>query len=178
MTQLSILEHPDDILRQVSAPVERFDRELRQLVDDLFETLHATGGIGLSAPQAGCLRQVMVIAVPDDDYGPQTYINPEIVWSKTPGLIEESCLSVPGIVGNVIRATRVGVRARGLDGERFEREVTGMHAVCLQHEMDHLEGRLFIDRLSWFRRMRIRRAAARASRATAREAGPLARAGR
>ena len=112
--------------------------------------------------------------VPDDDYGAQTYVNPEIIWSKTPGLIEESCLSVPGIVGNVVRATRVGVRASGLDGERFEREVTGMHAVCLQHEMDHLEGKLFIDRLSWFRRLRIRRAAAKASRAALVQAGTLA----
>jgi peptide deformylase len=164
MTRLSILEHPDDTLRQTSMPVVNFDGELNRLVEDLFETLSVTGGIGLSAPQVGQLRQVLVVHVPDDQFGAQVYINPELLWTAKPGLVEESCLSVPGIVGNVFRATRLRVRARDSHGEPFEREVQGMHAVCLQHEMDHLDGTLFIDRLSWFRRLLIRRAAAKAAR--------------
>ena len=105
-----------------------------------------------------------MVHVPDDGYGPQTYINPRLIWTATPGLVQESCLSVPGIVGNVFRATRLRVSACDADGNPFEREVGGMHAVCLQHEMDHLAGKLFIDRLSWFRRLRIRLAASNAQR--------------
>ena len=167
MARLSILEHPDESLHQPSVPVATFDGELTRLVDDLFETLRISGGIGLSAPQVGRLRQVLVVNVPDDEFGEEAYINPELLWTAKPGLVEETCLSVPGIVGNVIRATRVRVRAHDIRGEPFEREVHGMHAVCLQHELDHLSGRLFIDRLSWFRRLRIRRAAARAARQAA-----------
>lgn len=164
MSPLPILEHPDDTLRQRSEPVRTFDAALKNLVGDLFDTLNHYGGIGLSAPQAGQLQQVMVVHVPDDRYGRQVYINPQLIWTASPGLVQESCLSVPGIVGNVFRATRVRVRACDVDGKPFEREVDGMHAVCLQHEMDHLAGKLFIDRLSWFRRLRIRLAASRAQR--------------
>jgi peptide deformylase len=164
MPQLPILEHPHDTLRQPSQPVQTFDAALRGLVEDLFETLHQCGGIGLSAPQAGLLQQVLVVRVPDDDYGPQAYINPQLIWTAAPGLVQESCLSVPGIVGNVFRATQARVRACDADGNPFEREIDGMHAVCLQHEMDHLVGKLFIDRLSWFRRLRIRLAASKAAR--------------
>lgn len=167
MAQLAILEYPDPTLREHSEPVTRFDAELSGFVDDLFETLRVTRAIGLSAPQAGVLSQVVVIHVPDDDYGPQAYVNPEILMQSTPGLVEEGCLSVPGIVGNVIRATQIRVRAQDRHGETFERDLEGMHAVCLQHEMDHLVGKLFIDRLSWFRRLRLRLSSSHRSTANA-----------
>jgi peptide deformylase len=90
---------------------------------------------------------------------PQIFVNPEILASARPGLVEESCLSVPGVVGNVVRATQVRVRAQDRNGQTFEGDLEGMHAVCLQHETDHLDGRLFVDRLSWIRRLRARAAA-------------------
>jgi peptide deformylase len=98
------------------------------------------------------------------------YINPEILSSSTPGIVEESCLSVPGVVCNVLRATQLRVRARNPDGETFERDLEGMHAVCLQHEMDHLAGKTLVDRMSLIRRLRMRAAAARQQRA-AKQAG-------
>lgn len=164
MSPFQILEYPDEQLREKSAPVQDFDETLFTLVDNLFRVLEEQGGIGLAAPQLGCRQRALVIHVPDDEYGPQVYVNPEIVRTAGLGLVEESCLSVPGIVGNVIRAPQLRVKACDPDGVEFERDLNGMHAVCLQHEIDHLDGKLFIDRLSWFRRMRIRRAAARAER--------------
>ncbi len=165
MAVLDILEYPDEVLRQVSAPVQVFDSTLQGLVEDLLDTLEHSGAIGLSAPQAGVLQQVLVVHVPGDDYGAQVYINPEILGRAKLGLVEESCLSVPGIVGNVLRATQIHVRAQDTNGQHFERALEGMHAVCLQHEMDHLAGGLFIDKLSRFRRWRIKRAAAKEARA-------------
>ena len=164
MARLNILEYPDPVLRQVSSRVTRFDSDLAALIDDLFETLKVTGGLGLSAPQAGQSRRVLVVYVPDDAHGPQAYVNPELLTRAAPGLVEEGCLSVPGIIGNVVRATQLRVRAQDRDGQLFERDLSGMHAVCLQHEMDHLDGKLFIDRLSWFRRWRIKAATARSLR--------------
>jgi peptide deformylase len=166
MAKLPILEYPDPRLRMRSEPVTRFDQDLERLVDDLFETLYETTGIALSAPQAGDLRQVLVIDLSGKKASePQIYINPEILASAVPGIVEESCLSVPGVVGNVVRATQLRVRAQDASGAAFERDLEGMHAVCLQHEMDHLVGRLFVDRLSLFRRLRVRAAAAARSHA-------------
>jgi peptide deformylase len=159
MARLAILEYPDPRLRQPSRPVTAFDADLGQLIDDLFETLYGTTGIGLSAPQAGDLRRVLVMDLSGNASAPQVYVNPEILASARPGLVEESCLSVPGVVGNVVRATRLRVRAQDRDGHPFERDLEDMHAVCVQHEMDHLDGRLFVDRLSWIRRLRARAAA-------------------
>jgi peptide deformylase len=164
MAELAILQHPDPTLRRSSAEVTTFDADLHRLVDDLFDTLAATRAIGLSAPQAGDLRQVVVVDVPDDAFGPRCYINPEILHSAAPGLVEEGCLSVPGVIGNVVRPTEVRVRALDRDGNLFERDVDGMHAVCLQHEMDHLVGKLFIDRLSWIQRFKAKAVMARQRR--------------
>jgi peptide deformylase len=161
MAQLPIIEFPDPLLRQSAATVAVFDDDLAHLIDDLFDTLGAVGGIGLAAPQVGRLCEVIVVHVPGDDYGPQAYVNPSLLELSTPGLVEEGCMSLPGVVGNVVRATQVTVRAQDRDGRWFEHALSGMHAVCLQHEMDHLEGRLFIDRLSWFRRWRIKSAFSR-----------------
>jgi peptide deformylase len=170
MAQLRILEYPDPGLRLRSEPVTDFGKGLAGLIEDLFETLYATNAIGLSAPQAGIHRQVLVMDLSGNASAPQVYVNPEILASSVPGLVEESCLSVPGVVGNLVRPTQVRVRAQDGDGELFERDLDGMNAVCLQHEMDHLVGRLFIDHLSLFRRLRVR-AAARARSARTSRAG-------
>ena len=162
MALLAILEYPDPRLRLTSHPVEAFDASLGRLVDDLGETLRASKGIGLAAPQTGDRRQVLVIDLSGGEAEPEIYINPEILTSTAPGLVEESCLSVPGVVGNVVRATQVRVRARDRSGEAFERDLEGMPAVCLQHEMDHLVGKLFVDRLPLLRRLRFHFAASKA----------------
>jgi len=160
MALLPILEYPDPRLRLRAVPVRDFDQDLSRLVGDLCDTLRASQGIGLAAPQTGDRRQVLVIDLSGGALPPEVYINPEILESATPGLVEESCLSVPGVVGNVVRATQLRVRAHDATGQAFERDLDGMRAVCLQHEMDHLAGRLFVDRLSIFRRLLIRAGAA------------------
>lgn len=167
MAVLPILEYPDPRLRRRAAPVADFDAGLAGLVDDLCETLRASGGIGLAAPQVGDPRRVLVIDLSGGAAPPEVYVNPEIFDPAVPGLVEESCLSVPGVVGNVLRATQLTVRARDRGGVAFERRLEGMRAVCLQHEMDHLEGRLFVDRLSMFRRLGVRLGAAARARARA-----------
>ncbi len=161
MARREILEVPDARLRRTARPVTVFDRDLARLAEDLIDTLHATAGIGLSAPQLGDPRRVLVMDLSGDASAPQLYVNPEILAASTYGLVEESCLSVPGVVANVVRATELRVRARDGQGQAFERDLSGMEAVCLQHEMDHLEGKLFVDRLSLPRRWLARAAAAR-----------------
>lgn len=152
-----ILVHPDPLLRTPSSPVEDFDSDLECLVEDLVDTLHATEtGIGISAPQIGALQQVLVMDLSAGRDTPEVYINPRILSRSIPALVEESCLSIPGIVGNVVRDTELRVEAHDATGERFQLDLSGMHAVCLQHEVDHLEGRLFIDRLPLIRRMLLR----------------------
>ena len=158
MAQREILEYPDPRLRLESTPVADFDDELGQLVEDLLDTLYATESIGLSAPQVNDRREVLVMDLSGNASSPQVFVNPEIVASAAPGLVEESCLSVPGIVANVVRATEVRVRARQADGATLMRDLSGMEAVCLQHEMDHLRGKLLVDRLSFFGRLRLRAA--------------------
>jgi peptide deformylase len=160
MARLQILEYPDPRLRQRSEPVTEFDGDVGRLIEDLFDTLYATKGIGLSAPQVGISRRVLVMDLSGSASEPQVYVNPDILTTGALGLVEESCLSVPGVVGNVVRATQLWVRAHDASGQAFERDLEDMHAVCLQHEMDHLAGRLFIDHLSFFRRLRARAAAA------------------
>lgn len=165
MAILPILEYPDPRLRLRAGPVTAFDADLSRLVDDLCDTLRASKGIGLAAPQTGDRRQVLVIDLSGGKAAPEVFINPAILNSAAHGLVEESCLSVPGVVGNVVRATQLTVRARDRDGQAFERQLDGMRAVCLQHEMDHLAGTLFVDRLSVFRRLRWRLGAAARARA-------------
>lgn len=167
MTRLTILEYPDPRLRLCSEPVTVFDDRLSRWVDDLIETMHAGQAIGLSAPQVDFRREVLVIDLSEDRSAPEVYINPKILSKKAYGFVEESCLSVPGVVANVLRATQIRVRAQDRTGETFERTLEGMHAVCVQHEMDHLRGKLLVDRLSFFRRFRLRRATQRASESRA-----------
>ena len=156
-----ILVDPDPMLRAVSKPVTVFDDGVYELARDLRDTLAAGTAIGLSAPQIGVLRRALAVHVPDDEFGLQIYFNPKILAKSTPGFIEETCLSLPDVKGSVIRATRVRVRAAAADGREYERDVHGMHAVCLQHEIDHLDGTLFVDRLFWWQRLRLKFAAAR-----------------
>ncbi len=141
-----------------------FDDDLARLVEDLLSTLYSTSGIGLSAPQIGALQRVLVMDHSGDGTAPEVYVNPEILGRAAFGIVEESCLSVPGITGNVFRATRLRVRARDQHGTPFEHELTDMPAVCLQHEVDHLNGKLFIDRLWFWRRLLIRARAGRKKR--------------
>lgn len=156
MAVLPILEYPDPRLRIPARPVETFDAALARLVDDLAATLRVSGGIGLAAPQTGHGVQVVIVDVPDTGPLPTVFINPQVLVSAVPGLVEESCLSVPGVVGNVVRATRLRVRASDRDGNAFECDLEGMPAVCLLHEMDHLAGKLFIDRLPLLKRLALR----------------------
>ncbi len=156
MPQLPVLEYPDPRLAETCAPVCDFNPGVQELAGNLLDTLYATTGIALSAPQLGDLRQVLVMDLSEDHSAPQVFVNPSILARRRPGLVEESCLSVPGIVGNVVRHTQIQVRASDVHGEIFERDLEGMYAVALQHEMDHLVGKLFVERLSWFRRLRLR----------------------
>ncbi|MFZ8886422.1 MAG: peptide deformylase [Steroidobacteraceae bacterium] len=157
MSLLTILEFPDPRLRTVAEPVERVDDEVRKLVDDLFETMYAAKGIGLAATQVDVHRRVLVVDVSEDRSDPQVFINPEIIHRAEPGPTQEGCLSVPGIYDDVERPTHIRVRALGRDGRQFELEAKGLMAVCIQHEMDHLQGKLFVDYLSELKRQRIRK---------------------
>ena len=154
MAELSLLEYPDYRLRVVADPVDTFDHDLGQLVDDLCETMDARGIVGLSAPQVDVRKQVAVIA-PTDPEARRVYINPKICARKGLGFVRERCESIPGVQGSVMRSMQVRVRAQDRDGTAFEQTLAGMDAVCLQHELDHLQGKLFIDRLFVLRRLMI-----------------------
>jgi peptide deformylase len=138
----------DPILREETRPVAAMTDELRQLVDDMFETMHKAHGIGLAAPQVGRSERIAVVDV-NDGTGPIVLVNPEIVGRSTDtDKSEEGCLSIPDVFGDIVRPERVTVRALDRDGKPFEIEAGGLLARCLQHEIDHLHGRLFIDYLS------------------------------
>lgn len=156
MAQLPIIEYPDPLLRTASTIVEHFDASLNRLLGNLADTLHATPGIGLCAPQIGELRQVVVMDLSEDDSSLEEYINPEICSRSGMAIATEACLSLPGISAKVIRSAEIHVRAVDRNGKPFERILDGMHAICLQHEIDHLQGKLFIDRISALRRLPMR----------------------
>jgi peptide deformylase len=157
MTKLAILEYPDPRLRRVAEPVQVFDDALRQFVADLLETMYAARGVGLAASQVDVHRRVLVVDVSEERNRPLTLVNPEIVAAEGLGPAEEGCLSLPGIFDKVKRPTQVRVRAHDADGKIFELEAAGLLAVCIQHEMDHLEGKLFVDHLSELKRQLIRK---------------------
>jgi peptide deformylase len=157
MALLPILEYPDPRLRERALPVSTFDEALGRLVDDMLETMYAAPGIGLSATQVNVRRRLLVIDVSEKRDEPLVFVNPEIVSREGAAKTEEGCLSVPGIFDQVERAARVRVRAQDRVGEWFERDFEGMVAVCVQHEIDHLEGKLFVDYLSDIKRERIRK---------------------
>lgn len=157
MARLEILEFPDPRLRTRAQPVELFDAALGRLVDDMLETMYAAPGIGLAATQVNVHRRLIVIDISENKSRPMVFINPQILSRDGVEVSEEGCLSVPQIFEEVERAARIRVRAQDRDGKVFEAELDGLLAVCLQHEMDHLEGKLFVDYLSSLKRDRIRR---------------------
>ena len=156
MAILKIIEYPDPLLRRQASQVTQFNATLATLIEDLIQTLHATPGIGLSAPQVARSLQVMVMDLTDDKRAPDVLINPRVLSKCGLAIADESCLSIPGVTAKVMRANAIRVKAQDQTGETIEREFEGMHAVCVQHEIDHLQGKLFIDRLSRFRRFRFR----------------------
>lgn len=157
MALRTILEFPDPRLRTRAAPVTEFDAELGRVIDDMLETMYAAPGIGLAATQINFHRQLIVIDVSEKRVEPLVLINPEIVSQEGETSGEEGCLSFPGIYDQVKRAAKVRVRAHDRHGQVFERDCEGLLAVCVQHEMDHLNGRLFVDYLSQLKRERIRK---------------------
>ncbi|ACL71294.1 peptide deformylase [Thioalkalivibrio sulfidiphilus] len=157
MAKLEILHFPDPRLRKRAVPVDKVDDEIRRLVDDMFETMYDAPGIGLAATQVNVQRQVIVIDVSENNDQPLVFINPEILDRVGEEEMQEGCLSVPGYFETVRRADRVRVRALDRNGEPFELETDGLLAVCIQHEMDHLDGKLFVDYLSPLKRNRIQK---------------------
>ena len=157
MAILNILQFPDPRLRNVARPVEQVDDAIRKFADDLLETMYAAPGIGLAATQVNVDKRVIVIDVSEDKREPLYLINPEILELQGVEEMEEGCLSVPGVYETVQRADQVRIRALGLDGEPFEMEANDLLAVCIQHEIDHLDGKLFVDYLSQLKRTRIRK---------------------
>ena len=157
MALLPILEYPDPRLHTVAAPVTVFDASLRQLVGDMAETMYAAPGVGLAATQVDVHRRVIVIDTSENKDQLRVFINPQIVAAADELVVcEEGCLSVPGIFEEVRRPRWVRVRAQDADGQRFDLDAEGLLAVCVQHEMDHLEGKVFVEKLSMLKRERIK----------------------
>jgi peptide deformylase len=157
MALLPILKYPDARLHKVAAPVSQVDDRIRQLVRDMAETMYAAPGVGLAATQVDVHERVVVIDVSEDAIELHVLINPEITWkSEERQVYEEGCLSVPGIYDEVERAARVHVRALNEQGEPYEFDADGLLAVCVQHELDHLMGKVFVEYLSVLKQNRIR----------------------
>ena len=168
MALLPILEFPDPRLRTKAAPVEAAritEPAFQALLDDMFETMYEEPGIGLAASQVDVHQRFMVIDVSEDKARPLVFINPEITTRSGEQVYQEGCLSVPGIFADVTRASEITVQAIGRDGQPYELSADGLLAVCIQHEMDHLEGKLFIDYLSPLKREMVRKKLAKAKRA-------------
>ena len=170
MSKLNILEFPDPRLRTVAKRVEIFDESLKTLVEDMLETMYSANGIGLAATQVNVHKRLLVLDISEDRNKPETYVNPEITVTSGEEVCEEGCLSVPGIYANVKRAEIVKIRAQDTEGNFFEEELNGMHAVCIQHEIDHLEGRLFVDYLSPLKRNMVRKKLEKQRKVAAKEA--------
>ena len=157
MAKLTILEFPDPRLRTKAAPVETFDDQLDKLIDDMFETMYAAPGIGLAATQVDVHKRILVLDISETKDEPYCFINPEILERNGVTFGEEGCLSVPGYYEEVERAEHIKVRYLDRDGTERVEEYEGLLAVCIQHEIDHLEGKLFVDYLSEAKRTRIRK---------------------
>ncbi|MEJ2115863.1 MAG: peptide deformylase [Gammaproteobacteria bacterium] len=157
MALLEILHFPDPRLRKKAIPVDEVNDQVRQTVEDMFETMYRAPGIGLAATQVNIQQQIIVIDISEDKTAPLCLINPEIICKVGEEEMQEGCLSVPGIFENVQRAENITVRALNQQGEEFTLETDGLLAVCIQHEMDHLEGKLFVDYLSPLKMQRIKK---------------------
>ena len=157
MTLLTILRYPDARLHKIAKPVSVFDARLKRLVDDMAETMYDAPGIGLAATQVDVHERVVVIDASETHDDLRVFVNPEIIWaSPEKKLCQEGCLSVPGIYDEVERPAQVKVRAQDVEGKTFELSADGMLAVCLQHEIDHLNGFVFVEYLSPLKRNRIK----------------------
>ena len=157
MAKLTILEFPDPRLRKKAAPIEVVDDRLRELIDDMFETMYEAPGIGLAATQVDVHKRLLIADVSADQSDPYVLINPKILEKDGTAISAEGCLSVPGYYEEVERAESIRVTFQNRDGDEIEMEIEGLLAVCVQHEIDHLEGKLFVDYLSEAKRSRIRK---------------------
>ena len=157
MALLPILEFPDERLRTTARPVKAVDDEIRSILDDMLETMYEAPGIGLAATQVNVHQRMIVIDVSEEKDQPLYLINPEITALDGIEEMDEGCLSVPGIYETVKRADRVSIKAQGYDGEIFKMDADDLLAVCIQHEIDHLDGKLFVDYLSPLKRNRIKK---------------------
>ena len=157
MALLEILHFPDSRLRLKARPVTQVDDQVRQMVKDMLETMYQAPGIGLAATQVNIQLEVIVIDVSENKDQPLCLINPKIIESDGTEEMQEGCLSVPGFYENVTRAEKVKIQALNEDGDSFELEADDLLAVCIQHEMDHLQGKLFVDYLSPLKRQRIKK---------------------
>jgi peptide deformylase len=157
MSLLNILRYPDPRLHKIAKPVTAFDARLKQLVDDMAETMYEAPGVGLAASQVDVHEQLVVIDISDSKSDLRVFINPAIVWaSDEQQIYDEGCLSVPGVYDGVMRHASVKVRALDINGKPFETTAEGLLAVCIQHEMDHLKGKVFVEYLSPLKRNRIK----------------------
>lgn len=156
MALLPILRYPDARLLTRARPVDQVDHPIERLIDDMIETMYAAAGIGLAATQVNVHQRVIVIDISDDHGHPQVFINPQILLREGSALREEGCLSVPGIYESVTRSETVVVEALNRQGQPFSLQATGLLAVCIQHEMDHLEGKVFVEYLSPLKQNRIK----------------------
>jgi len=155
---LDILEYPDPRLRTIAKQVDEVTDEIRTLIDDMFETMYDAPGIGLAATQVNVHKQIIVMDLSEDKSEPRVFINPKVeVLDGDLEAMQEGCLSVPGFYEDVKRIEHVRITAKDRNGDDFELEATGLLAVCIQHEMDHLNGKLFVDYLSSLKRNRIRK---------------------
>ena len=170
MAILGILQYPDKRLRTVAKPVVKVDDDIKKLVDDLFETMYLAPGIGLAATQVNVHQQVIVIDVSEDKSQPLCLINPEIIASSGTESCDEGCLSVPDIYETVQRCEKVTVKAMDQNGDEYTLQADEMLAVCIQHEMDHLKGKLFVDYLSPLKLQRIKKRLLKAQREDSRNA--------
>jgi len=170
MSKLNILEFPDSRLTKVASAVDIFDEALKTLVQDMTETMYSANGIGLAATQVNVHKRLLVLDVSENRDQPRVYINPQILSSEGEQIHEEGCLSVPGIYANVKRAEKITIKAQDADGNSFEEQAQGLHAVCIQHEMDHLIGRLFVDYLSPLKRNMVRKKLEKQRKVAAKEA--------
>ena len=155
MACLPILEYPDPRLKKVAAPVPAVTAEIRKLVRDMADTMYAAPGVGLAATQVNVHKRVIVIDISEHKDELQVFINPELLSAEGEAECEEGCLSVPGYYDKVTRAARIRVRAQDEHGETFELDAEGLLAVCIQHEMDHLQGKVFVEYLSPLKRARL-----------------------
>jgi peptide deformylase len=164
MPLLQILEYPDPRLRTVAAPVAEVNSEIRQLISDMFETMYLAPGIGLAASQVDFHQRILVIDISEDKSQPLCFINPEIIELSGKVKREEGCLSVPDVYESVERAEKIRVKALDRDGKEFELEADELLGVCIQHEMDHLDGKLFVDYISTLKRQRLKKKLSKAKK--------------